>query len=1301
MEMSVAVFRIAVFIAFFIVCVDSDAQLSRVSVSVVDINENERYVEALGNIWTTDEKIYFSSVGELRIFNGDRIRIIPTEGQMGLFATSSDGFYLDSGRNAERELYFIQEGNDELSDVLATRPEDGWSIENGLVFTTRLSDERRLFSTKGERSTTIELGTYGYVSESFLPEGEQSDFVLLIIRDSLDVPMILRTDGTQEGTFVLHEEVSEVFDSFILYEGLIYYILNNEVWSTDGTIAGTQKAPMPTTVAPYERIGLHAGDNGQLYVIDFPRPIRLFAVRGPDQPPEFLLEFEAIGNSGNPVTTTLPESIGGLTFFRNEASLWISDGTIEETREYFNPNTGQNYNDRWFLRDLVSTSNGNIYFLINSEEVNQYILYRFNGIDMPPIELVRTTSRLFDYHIGEEILYFEADADLYATNGTVSGTNFLGSFIRSEEHLLCSDRLQFIDGDKQFWITDGTAEGTLIAPNVLSDFNSGDQPESFSMNDNCLFYASDSIESQVFFVYNEENNSYEVLVDLFPHNSGSDISNLSVFQNNLVFTLERDLREYVPAVDEHFSTGVSISGFPLYQDSANHFYERDRTLLNVRSSPYSEDSIAVDAISDVVRFEDEFWFVGRLKDTVSFIRSDGTTEGTELAFNQIIAGDTTLLRTPNLLATTDELILFPNRDDSFGEELWATDGSAANTFLVKDIDEGSSGSFPDNFFRFHDQVLFSADNDLWASDGTESGTIFLSESTLDFRQGTVQIDDRLYYSSSDDGLWTTDGTADGTIELVGVDEMGQRLRPSSMRRLNNDILFIHTHDVLGIELWAYNIGSDTIRLVRDLRPVGSSSPHDFVFFQNKWFFLANDGTGDKIWFTDGTEAGTQVVDIDYSNYRNISDIEVFKNRLYFIGLSTVYSRELYFLDFTPEVMGFVFEDLDGDGEFDSDEQGLIDIPVEISGDINLCTFSSLEGAYSAFLEEGIYNVEVLGNECWEPAGSAISDLEVVLDSTINLDFAVIRKSDEPAVKLSLTSPILRCGFTSSIWFNVNNSGCSEISGMIERSIDSLVELVEHIGFQFENDNAMTISVPSLFPGESISYQLVIKLPSEEFVGEFLDFDITGSFISGLGQEINDSFSREIVLRCAIDPNDKLVFPNRQDEGGNSFTQFDEQLEYTIRFQNTGNDTAFTVVILDTLSSLLDANSIQSLSSSHDFVLNVFDDSIVEFRFENILLPDSTTNEPASNGFVQFLISSVDNIGEGDVVENDAAIFFDFNRPIITNSVVSTFVEHLDQDMDGFNFYEECDDLNPLINPNATEIVAVSYTHLTLPTKRIV
>ena len=306
------------------------------------------------------------------------------------------------------------------------------------------------------------------------------------------------------------------------------------------------------------------------------------------------------------------------------------------------------------------------------------------------------------------------------------------------------------------------------------------------------------IRDRVFFVYNEENNSYEVLVDLFPHNSGSDISNLSVFQNNLVFTLERDLREYVPAVDEHFSTGVSISGFPLYQDSANHFYERDRTLLNVRSSPYSEDSIAVDAISDVVRFEDEFWFVGRLKDTVSFIRSDGTTEGTALAFNQIIAGDTTLLRTPNLLATTDELILFPNRDDSFGEELWATDGSAANTFLVKDIDEGSSGSFPDNFFRFHDQVLFSADNDLWASDGTESGTIFLSESTLDFRQGTVQIDDRLYYSSSDDGLWTTDGTADGTIELVGVDEMGERLRPSSMRRLNNDILFIHTHDVLSL-----------------------------------------------------------------------------------------------------------------------------------------------------------------------------------------------------------------------------------------------------------------------------------------------------------------------------------------------------------------------------------------------------------------------------------------------------------------------------------------------------------------------
>ncbi len=76
------------------------------------------------------------------------------------------------------------------------------------------------------------------------------------------------------------------------------------------------------------------------------------------------------------------------------------------------------------------------------------------------------------------------------------------------------------------------------------------------------------------------------------------------------------------------------------------------------------------------------------------------------------------------------------------------------------------------------------------------------------------------------------------------------------------------------------------------------------------------------------------------------------------------------------------------------------------------------------------------------------------------------------------------------------------------------------------------------------------------------------------------------IRCAYDPNDKLSFPNRRSEYPRNYTLFKEEMEFLVRFQNTGNDTAFTVVIRDTLDKNLDWSTFRPLVGSHPFETHI-------------------------------------------------------------------------------------------------------------------
>ena len=145
-----------------------------------------------------------------------------------------------------------------------------------------------------------------------------------------------------------------------------------------------------------------------------------------------------------------------------------------------------------------------------------------------------------------------------------------------------------------------------------------------------------------------------------------------------------------------------------------------------------------------------------------------------------------------------------------------------------------------------------------------------------------------------------------------------------------------------------------------------------------------------------------------------------------------------------------------------------------------------------------------------------------------------------------------------------------------------------------------------------------------------------------------------VVTGSYNPNDKTGFPIGQTD--QFYIQPNQQLQYAIRFQNTGTDTAFTVVIRDTLDLDLNIFTVTPGVSSHNYEFRMYGPRVLEWTFNNIDLPDSAANQVGSNGFVTFHVEQVPDLAPGTEINNDADIYFDFNAPIPTNTTTHRIFE---------------------------------------------
>jgi uncharacterized repeat protein (TIGR01451 family) len=154
----------------------------------------------------------------------------------------------------------------------------------------------------------------------------------------------------------------------------------------------------------------------------------------------------------------------------------------------------------------------------------------------------------------------------------------------------------------------------------------------------------------------------------------------------------------------------------------------------------------------------------------------------------------------------------------------------------------------------------------------------------------------------------------------------------------------------------------------------------------------------------------------------------------------------------------------------------------------------------------------------------------------------------------------------------------------------------------------------------------------------------------------------IQARNSYDPNDKQVAIRSIQKNGD-FTDRNDALVYTVRFQNTGTAPARNIYILDSLTHKLDLNTFQFLTSSHQASLSVNENRMLRLDFKNINLPDSASNPLGSQGYFIYSIKPKSNLDTGELIENVANIFFDFNPPITTNTTKNRFVRKSKNDFD--------------------------------------
>lgn len=369
------------------------------------------------------------------------------------------------------------------------------------------------------------------------------------------------------------------------------------------------------------------------------------------------------------------------------------------------------------------------------------------------------------------------------------------------------------------------------------------------------------------------------------------------------------------------------------------------------------------------------------------------------------------------------------------------------------------------------------------------------------------------------------------------------------------------------------------------------------------------------------------------------------------GMADLWLIEINGVD-ASRINGSVFFDINSNNSRDSSEVLVQNQKIRMSKD-NRISFTNSNGIYNFYLvPPDSCSFFPYVNSTFFNLSPAIHNASFYIPNQVDSfnDFAISSAGNFDDLCMTIT-PLgaFRPGFNGSYMLNYENVGTTTQSPTIVFRIFPNVSFVSSsITPSAVYPDSVVWNLSSLSPFQTGQILVTVNLSSTIPIGTILN---SYAQIFPIANDVNPSCNNatwEVTVTGSFDPNDISV---DQDTLYSNVFPNPPFLDYLIRFQNTGTDTAFTVKILNPLDTMkLDLNSLEFIAASHPMEMRfIYHERNMEFLFNNILLPDSNVNEPASHGFVRYKIKPKSNLQVGDSITNFAAIYFDFNEPVITNT----------------------------------------------------